>query len=457
MFPYHKDIFQRLVASDSVTQGSESNDIFRHTLWSEFDKRSHEYEYELKLHGDTHARLLNWIGSIDYSGYTREKCLRALIGNYQFGDENRILLRLVDWVPQIEQLATNWIVSNFSRLSLDSIHANQGLLLYLSRKNCTDGNPAMSVIKRDLLERCSSITKQEFFSFNSMFRRYLNTISSSNDSKIRKWLIDDPDPFNRLELLRSVSFHALSAEEVLKFKSDKSLFVKRSFFYAQIQAGIIPTEAELLTFAFDAKQSLRIIGQFYLKKFYQHDAYALYRAKTGAEFYYIADYVRAEDTIHYIDGIRNGSVDTKYLCLRALAFVSPENLAQIDLISLIRKNRKFRSLLLPHLPTLLTIEQLMNLRELISNSSTHGILSYLTLLEQKSYWTFVDECLALWLNGIGNDLREKTGRMILHKSEIVEKLTPKRRESIENKLIQLKKLIPWEERFFDNLKFIMKP
>ena len=103
------------------------------SLWNDFEKRTwhHEHFRSILRHKDPH--LLNWIGSVDYSGYIREECLRYLISNYMPGDENRILLRLADWVPQIQELARNWTIQNFKNLSCEAIEKNQRLVLYLSR------------------------------------------------------------------------------------------------------------------------------------------------------------------------------------------------------------------------------------------------------------------------------------------------------------------------------------
>lgn len=75
-------------------------------FWNDFDRRcNHDFDYARPVLGWDNPRLLNWMGSIEYSGYTRENSLRYLIDNYLPGDENRILLRLSDWVEQVRSLA----------------------------------------------------------------------------------------------------------------------------------------------------------------------------------------------------------------------------------------------------------------------------------------------------------------------------------------------------------------
>src|SRR5690606_17145411 len=104
------------------------------SLCHDYDRRTWHYAYAKPTLSKTNPRLLNWIGSIDRSGYTREKCLQALIANSEPGDENRILLRLSDWVSQVQQLARDWTLTNFHALPFDAIISNQQLILYLSRK-----------------------------------------------------------------------------------------------------------------------------------------------------------------------------------------------------------------------------------------------------------------------------------------------------------------------------------
>ena len=93
-----------------------------------FNKRTWGFERSQEKLGKSNPRLLNWIGSINYSGYVREKCLRYLINNYQLGDENRILLRLEDWVEEVRAIAFQWTKDNFHKLSLQQVNQNYQLI-----------------------------------------------------------------------------------------------------------------------------------------------------------------------------------------------------------------------------------------------------------------------------------------------------------------------------------------
>ena len=101
-------------------------------LAKNFEARTYSFSLYRDVLLPERARLLHWLGSVDYSGYTREKSLRYLIRYYQPGDENRILLRLADWVPKIQALAIQWTTKHFPTLSLEQINAQANLILYLS-------------------------------------------------------------------------------------------------------------------------------------------------------------------------------------------------------------------------------------------------------------------------------------------------------------------------------------
>jgi hypothetical protein len=141
---------------------------------------------------------------------------------------------------------------------------------------------------------------------------------------------------------------------------------------------------------------------------------------------------------HFLEGIRSGSRFTKYNCLRALASTAPERLKELGIPSLIGQSRKFRAVLLPLLPKLLSIEEMVALRPAFDASSQNGTSSFLRVLEKKSFWTFVDEGLSVLLADPGTALRETIVRAILGKTSIYESLSAKHRESITSKISKLR-------------------
>jgi len=235
------------------------------SLWDDYARRTWHYDYAKATLGKSNPRLLNWIGSIDQSGYTREKCLRALITNCEPGDENRILLRLADWVPQVQFLARDWVLAHFRSLPFDAVSANQRLILYLSRKDRLRDDPVMREIEADLLARTRAITPSQFFGLSAMFRRFLFSLSFADDQHLRPLILDDPEPFNRLLLLSEFDFAEITGDEKRRLGADKSVFVRRRLFHTQLEAGISPDRDELIALALDANRSLRELGRFYPK------------------------------------------------------------------------------------------------------------------------------------------------------------------------------------------------
>jgi len=202
---------------------SSTEDITIEVLRDDYERRTWHHTHAQKSLGHTDPRLLNWIGSIDHSGYTREKCLNALISNYQPGDENRILLRLADWVAEVQVIARAWTLEHFKSLSWEAIQDNQHLILYLSRKHHLKNDSGFDEIKRDLLERTKSLTAEELFICSPMFRRFLFSLSLAIDGHLRPWILDDQEPFNRLILLSKITFSELTSDEMARLRDDSSI------------------------------------------------------------------------------------------------------------------------------------------------------------------------------------------------------------------------------------------
>lgn len=412
------------------------------SLWDDYERRTWHYDSAKTTLGVSNPRLLHWIGSIDQSGYTREKCLRALISNFEPGDENRILLRLSDWVPEVRALARQWVMAGFHSLPPDAIRANQRLILYLSRKDRLRDDVVMREIARDLRARTRNMEPAGFFEFTPMFRRFLFSQSFADDGHLRPWILDDPEPFNRSLLLSQFEFSQITDDEKQRLRADKSVFVRRTFFHKQVESGVALGRDELLALALDPNRSLREFGQFYLKKYYADEAYWIYRESKDDEFFYIADYARAEDAEHFLEGVRSGSRATQYNCLRALASAAPERLKELRIPELISQNRKLRSVLLRFLPRLLSIEEIVALRSTFEKSSPQGTIRFFRVLQRKSFWAFLDEGLADLLSEPESARRQMIVYALQKNSSIYEPLSLQLRDSISGKISQLRQQDP---------------
>lgn len=381
----------------------------------------------------------------------------ALIANYSLGDENRILLRLVDWVTQVKTLASEWTIEHFQKLPVGAIYSNQNLILYLLRKDRLKNDTGIREILRVLLELTRSLKLEEFFSLTAMFRRFLFSLSIDNDGQLRKWILDDPDPFNRILLLKKVDFPSLTTSEIEKLSTDKSVFIRRQLFHTQLDSGIVPSEESLIALSLNRNQSLRKLGQFYLNKFYQEDAYTTYRSMPGEEFFYIADYMREEDSELFLEGIRNGSKLTQYNCLRALAYSSQNKIKELEICELITRNRKLRAVILPILPKLLSLEEIIALRPILEATSALGNISYLVLLEKKSYWSFIDEGLDILLTKPNDFSYQWIIQALQAKVNISRPLSAKHRESISHKISKLRNDHSFpHQHLLDQMEFVLR-
>ena len=408
------------------------------SLWNDFGQRSSSYDYYSQSARVSNPRLLNWIGSIDYSGYTRQNCLRYLIEHYQPGDENRILLRLEDWVLKVQSMARGWANRNFAQLSNEAIRQNEKLILYLSRRVKLQGDEVMEMINSDLLDRAEAMKLQEFLQFSGPFRKYLFALSLDADDALRKWIPLDPDPQNRMLLLRALDLEDLTEIEKQALQADKAPVVRRRYFYTRIKHGIQPSQEEMESMIMDSSRNVRSIAQYYLKKWHGTDAHALYKASNPPAFYYLADYARPEDEEHFLAGLNADTRRVQIDCLRALISMESSKLGDLDIGELLQRNNRMRSMLLPALPPLLTADAIRDLKEAFNTKSRRGLTSYLTLLSRKSFWLFLNEALGVMQQHSDSHLFKLIWNTVRANGSISTSPTPALREEIDAKLDALR-------------------
>lgn len=445
----HKNIFrkalewmrlghqQRLsVPQPYPTTGSEDYSI--ESLWNDFERRTWHYDQLKPNMKQTNPRLLNWIGSVDHSGYTREQCLRWLISHAVPGDENRILLRLADWVPQVRSVAKKWTLNNVRKLPVASIQANQRLFLYLSRKERVRCESAWNEVEAVLLQRAESMTIGDFFQLEPMFRRFLFDLSLSGSQALRPLLLRDREPFNRLLLLSHSGCGTLRQEELLNLRRDKSVFVRRRYIYWRLEHNTRPTEDELVAFAKDKNRGLRELGRFYLNKFYNVDAYEIYMKADGNDLYFIADYAKVENVDLFVQGLQSSSSHVREICLRALTETDLARLRKLDIAPLILNSRRTRTIISRCLPQILNVPEILELREVFEQSSPSGAISFLATLEQVSFWVFIDVALDYLISDPTPAIVMFIRNAVSMKTQLFERLPENLRDSIERKVACLK-------------------
>ena len=373
--------------ADSIKQ---SVDV-RTELWNDFDRRASIYGSIDHLP----ERDQHWLSSICYDGYVREQSLRWLINNYHKGDENRILLRLDDWVEPIRRIAQQWVLTRFNQLPFSVVKSNQKLLLCLSRKERVKDEPAWEQIINTTLAQVQRLDPAEFKTLNSLFRRFLYIESMKRNQALRSMILNDSDPVNRLMLITCPDLNLLTPEEKTSLQTDKSAQVRRQFIYWRLSQGETLTQEELLAHVMDQNPGIRDLARFYLKRDHDVDAYRLYREQSDDKFYYIADYNRREDFDLFLKGTRSSYKSTRQNCIRALINCAPERLRELDIPKLIRSNRHIRSMISEKIPKVLTVSEVLDLREAFQDSSPAGLIQFCNLLRQMSFPLFMDVSLQL--------------------------------------------------------------
>ncbi|SHJ95500.1 hypothetical protein SAMN02745181_2867 [Rubritalea squalenifaciens DSM 18772] len=457
-------ILNKLKGRPDVTQagtapGRVSIDLTFEELHRNYDIRTSEFKGLSLSSIRQEARLAHWIGASDYSGFIRERSLRFIIDHFQEGDEERIMLRLSDWVPQISSIASDWIIANFNQLPLSAIYANQRIILYLSRKARVVTKPAYKVIQRDVLERVSHLDEECFFKFDLAFRKYLYKLSMNGDQKLRPWMMSDSDPRNRLLLLNLIGeCDRLTDTEVAAFESDRSALVRRRYLYYLLSQGKMASEDFLWSMALHKSKGLRDLGRYYLEKEYQRDVYAKYAGLSGESFYYIADYERASDLDVFVRGVREGCKRTRMLCLQAIVNLEPKRILELSIHDLLKASGSEKFIVYQVLPDLLTLEELRSYREDIESASPSGCEHYMNMIGRKSFWAFVCDGLDYLIKDTSeSSVRSLVFDTIQRKNSIFEQLSSELEFRIQSKLEELENSSKGEySKWIEHVRFILK-
>lgn len=424
------------------------------SLQTEFALRTGEYElFDISKLKAEESRLVHWIGSMDYSGYTREKCLTYLVDNYQAGDENRIILRLADWVIPIYSIASTWVKENFEELSLNTILENQELILYVSRKEHVKYSQAMRKICEVIEDKCEDLTNEIYLSLQPAFRKFLIVISLESSQSLRSMIITDPDPSIRLLLLKSEL--PLTDIEIEAYKTDPAVFIRRYYYSSQIRKGEQPSKEELIALTTEHNVWLRELARYYLKEFYSVDTYQLYKSFNNDNFYFIADFCRSEDLPFFIEGARSSNPKLRLLSLQALVKTDYTALRQLYMKALLTDNVKIRTLLYEYLPKLYSIEEIMEFRSCFYSDSYNQTIRFFMILQQISFWKFVNIALKEVLSNPDRELHRFISRAIIYKTNIYETIPENLRKDI-NIRIELcsdKELLPGT---LEQLRFMMR-
>jgi hypothetical protein len=379
------------VAATVVPIAESKNDVVSfESLWNDFDKRvPHWMPINLPPQTVNKERLERWLASTSTSGYVREEALRNLIYNYQTGDENRILLRLSDWVEPVRVLAESWVIQNFSQLNLDAIQKNQKLLFYLSRKQHLKINPAYLAIVENLLRRAANLDSQAFNVFTAPFRRYLYLESLNRKGELREHIIQDSEVSSRTLLLTTKNIDLTQAERSA-FSKDRSGLVAKSYLRWRIAKNENVSQFDIQKLALHSAKSTREFARFYLEKLFQFDVYAFYKTQTGNEFFFICDFAKTEDLKCFFAGLDHSKTAVRQMCLEALLACDHDAVSKLNIPHLVSQSGKCRKLLSSHLHVL-SDDSLLKIMPHFSSQNGYGQLGFLTVFERRSKWLCISQ------------------------------------------------------------------
>lgn len=231
----------------------------------------------------------------------------------------------------------------------------------------------------------------EFQSLKPSFRKFLITRFSQELLVLRQWCLLDPEPTIRLRLLDPKLIQDWTPEEIQSLSNDRNPWVRRRFLQAGIDRGWMPPRPLLESMAMDNRRSTRQFAQYHLRTLYLIDPLTLYENRLDDSRFFVADVLRAVDLPLFLKGLRHSSPCIQEICLSALIRVNPNHLRELDLHSLISKgNRRIRKLLIPQIPRLCTLVEVMALRSAFETTSQNGTAIFMGLLEKKSYWAFLE-------------------------------------------------------------------
>lgn len=424
-------------------------------LRNDLKKRSYGFEFH-KTRLENNPRLLHWIGSVDRSGFVREKSLDYLIANYSDGDENRILLRLEDWVNQIWYKADVWIRENFEDLSLNQILDSSKVILYLTRKDKSRNFATIYFINTCILEKLADIDINTFRAIDPVFRQYIYSIDAQREGFLREWLSHDIDPNIRLSLIKLYGSETLTQHEHALFLQDKSSFVKLRYLRALIKSGNSIKHSDLLELITDKHRGIRELAQFYLSRDYKQDAYELYKAKKDSSYYYIADYAKVSDLSIFLEGSKSKTQKTRYLSLKAISKIDATLLKSLNIKQLVLENTKTRHVITQQLPKILAIDELKTFKEVYGQVFPNGKLLYLKMVLAKSFWHFADEALQVLIEENPSLHFEYISNRLLNQKYTYQKLDPTLKTALEKKLTVLEETYPGEKHFIEHTRFLTK-
>lgn len=364
----------------------------------QFDDNFRCYYPALHLRSLSTAEIkhLYWLGSCHSSGYEREKCLKLILDDFEPEDINRVLMRLMDWVPEIRTTADRWLLRNYETVPIENFLFNLKLIAKICRK---PGLSQLTSVKK-LLEHLSDflVSQPNLHKLvpDSKVRRFAIAFMA-NPSKARTYLSikHDPDPMIRL-MAFSDEFQVHVAEDLDQWVSDKSVQVKMVLLRKYISHETTKYSETLYGFLADRNQSLRSSARFYLKRDFAFDGYTYCKTHLNQHPDYVlflSDFPKLEDVALYAESIKSPRKILALAALRALDSLDKLDLGKSEYFSLIFSKGKIAKFVARQMSKYMALSKVVAQRnEFIQNNQ---VLLYTQIILQLDSTTGLREALMI--------------------------------------------------------------
>jgi|GEM_PF-4326036 len=339
---------------------------------------------------------LIWLGTCHYDGYERERYLKLLFEDLEFSDINRILMRLLDWVPAIQAVADKWLLENYKLFTVEHYLENIPLMVKIKNREVGRVLESPSLIDKYIWDELVSNAKKFISSLNSMQRRYIYSIRIDKDTNLTYELLKaDKDPNNRILVFEN-RFRKIFLDDLDHFKKDKSDRIRRYIFYKIYLSDSDKHEKYIIDSLTDRSSSIRSAAQYFANKHFNIDArqHYLENFKNHDDFLiFLSDLPRDEDVGYFENGLN--AENNKILLASIYGFIRLKKIDLIknDLFQFLNRNKKIGNIVQEAIQNNCTSAEIINHKQ--SFIEADRIHSFLSILLNKSFFVCLNEALKL--------------------------------------------------------------
>lgn len=260
----------------------------RNQILSHFDKWNKIDPSKLDSISLLHNHDFTWLGLLcsHHNGFIREKAIRKLAEIESDRIIPFLLIRLNDWVDQVQSIAINAVKSKLNPKYMSGFLQSIYLVNHLTQYRRTDFHWLYDKI-HSLLTQTNNLQllTKSLYSKDKYVRRFsLNLCLQStrlNQDKLLPSLLSHKDPIMRLKASKYIRTN-LDDQDQIKWLpillQDRFMPVRREGFFIQYNR-LSNIMDKLKMGLFDSHPTIRELSRFYTKKYTQMDIPSLYRTE----------------------------------------------------------------------------------------------------------------------------------------------------------------------------------